>query len=191
VTVSASEPIRAGRREKDVNVDVDQADEAVLRALYDAHAAPLLSYAMRLTNGDRGRAEDIVQDTLVRAWRHPEALDERRGPLRPWLFTVAHRIAIDAHRGRLARPSEVGDAVLASVPSADEIDNSLDKILINDAMGSLSGEHRAVIVETYYRGRSVNEAASVLGIPPGTVKSRSYYALKALKLALTERGVTT
>jgi RNA polymerase sigma-70 factor (ECF subfamily) len=176
---------------KGVSVDVDQADEAALRELYDAHAAALLSYAMRLTNGDRGRAEDIVQDTLVRAWRHPEALDERRGPLRPWLFTVAHRIAIDAHRGRLARPTEVGDAVLAAVPAADEIDSSLDRLLIADAMTSLSSEHRAVIVETYYRGRSVNEAASVLGVPPGTVKSRSYYALKALKLALTERGVTT
>jgi RNA polymerase sigma-70 factor (ECF subfamily) len=174
-----------------VSVDVDQADEAALRELYDAHATALLSYAMRLTNGDRGRAEDIVQDTLVRAWRHPEALDERRGPLRPWLFTVAHRLAIDAHRGRLARPTEVGDAVLAAVPAADEIDSSLDRLLIADAMTSLSSEHRAVIVETYYRGRSVNEAASVLGVPPGTVKSRSYYALKALKLALTERGVTT
>jgi len=162
-----------------------------LRALYDGHAPVLLAYALRLTDGDRARAEDIVQETLVRAWRHLDRLDESSGPVRPWLFTVAQRLAIDAHRARKARPPETGDAVLASVPSLDEMEPTLDRIVIADALDSLSAEHRAVIVETYYRGRSVAEAASVLGIPPGTVKSRCYYALRALKLALAERGVTT
>jgi RNA polymerase sigma-70 factor (ECF subfamily) len=170
---------------------VDQADETALRELYDAHAGALLAYAIRLTNGDRGRAEDVVQETLVRAWRHRDALDEERGPIRPWLFTVAHHVAIDAYRARAARPTEVGDAVLAAVPSADDIDASLDRLLIADAMSALSPEHRVVILETYYRGRSVAEAAVALGVPPGTVKSRTFYALRALKLALTERGVST
>jgi RNA polymerase sigma-70 factor (ECF subfamily) len=170
---------------------VDRADEVALRELYDEHAGALLAYAVRLTNGDRGRAEDVVQETLLRAWRHREALDEDRGPLRPWLFTVAHHVAIDAFRARAARPTEVGDAVLATVPAADDIDARLDRLVISDAMHSLSPEHRAVIVETYYRGRSVAEAAAVLGVPAGTVKSRTFYALRALKLALTERGVTT
>lgn len=170
---------------------VDQAEETALRELYDAHAGALLAYAIRLTNGDRGRAEDVVQETLVRAWRHRDALDEDRGPIRPWLFTVAHHVAIDAYRARAARPTEVGDAVLAAVPSADDIDASLDRLLIADAMSALSPEHRAVIIETYYRGRSVAEAAVALGVPPGTVKSRTFYALRALKLALTERGVST
>jgi RNA polymerase sigma-70 factor, ECF subfamily len=170
---------------------VDHADETALRELYDAHAGALLAYAVRLTNGDRGRAEDVVQETLLRAWRHREALHEDRGPIRPWLFTVAHHVAIDAYRARAARPTEVGDAVLAAVPTADDIDASLDRLLITDAMSVLSPEHRAVIVETYYRGRSVAEAAVVLGVPPGTVKSRTFYALRALKLALTERGVST
>jgi RNA polymerase sigma-70 factor (ECF subfamily) len=111
--------------------------------------------------------------------------------VRPWLFTVAHHIAIDAYRARAARPTEVGDAVLASIPAADEIDARLDRLLITDAMASLSAEHRAVLVETYYRGRSVAAAAEELGVPPGTVKSRTFYALRALKLALAERGVTT
>jgi RNA polymerase sigma-70 factor, ECF subfamily len=170
---------------------VDRADEVALRELYDAHAGALLAYAIRLTNGDRGRAEDVVQETLLRAWRHRDVLDEERGPIRPWLFTVAHHVAIDAYRARAARPPEVGDAVLAVVPAADDIDASLDRLLIGDALAALSAEHRAVIVETYYRGRSVAEAASVLGVPPGTVKSRTFYALRALKLALAERGVTT
>jgi RNA polymerase sigma-70 factor, ECF subfamily len=163
--------------------------EESLRALYDGHASALLAYALRLTDGDRGRAEDIVQETLVRAWRHLDRLDETAGPVRPWLFTVAQRLAIDAHRARRARPPETGDAVLASVPGLDDVEPALDRIVVTDALHSLSAEHRAVIVETYYRGRSVAEAAAVLGIPPGTVKSRSYYALRALRLALAERGV--
>jgi len=165
-------------------------EEGTLRALYDEHAAALLSYALRLTAGDRGRAEDIVQETLLRAWRHIGALDEARGSRRAWLVTVARNVAVDAHRARAARPREVADDVLAVVPGADEVERALDRILVSEALAALSPEHRAVIVETYYRGRSVSDAAAVLGIPAGTVKSRTYYALRALRLALTERGVT-
>jgi RNA polymerase sigma-70 factor, ECF subfamily len=168
----------------------DPAGEESLRALYDQHAPVLLAYAIRLTEGDRGKAEDIVQETLVRAWRHLDRLDQQDRPVRPWLFTVAQRLAIDAHRARLARPPEAGPAALASVPGLDEIEHALDRIVVVDALDSLSREHRAVIVETYYRGRSVADAARVLGVPEGTVKSRCYYALRALKLALAERGVT-
>jgi RNA polymerase sigma-70 factor (ECF subfamily) len=174
-----------------VSVRADSSPEEGLRALYDGHASVLLAYVLRLTGGDRARAEDIVQETLVRAWRNLDRLDESAGPVRPWLFTVAQRLAIDAHRARRARPPETGDAALASVPGLDELEATLDRIVVTDALDSLSREHRAVIVETYYRGRSVAEAAQVLGIPPGTVKSRCYYALRALKLALAERGVTT
>jgi RNA polymerase sigma-70 factor, ECF subfamily len=167
------------------------AREESLRALYDAHAPVLLAYAIRLTDGDRSRAEDIVQETLLRAWRNLDRLDSDVRPVRPWLFTVAQHLAVDAHRARRARPQEVGDAALATVPDLDQIEGALDRILVTDALESLSADHRAVIVETYYRGRTVAEAAGVLGIPPGTVKSRCYYALRALKLALAERGVTT
>lgn len=100
---------------------VDRSQEASLRALYDEHAPALLGYALRLSGGDRAQAEDVVQETLIRAWRHPEATDGARGPIRPWLFTVAHRIAIDGFRMRQARPREVGDAVLAAVPATDEV----------------------------------------------------------------------
>ena len=89
------------------------AREESLRALYDGHAPVLLAYALRLTDGDRTRAEDIVQETLLRAWRNLDRLDEDAGPVRPWLFTVAQRLAIDAHRARRARPPEVGEAALA------------------------------------------------------------------------------
>jgi len=165
--------------------------ERELRALYDAHARALLGYALRLCDGDRAMAEDLVQETLVRAWRHLDRLDPNDKPVRPWLFTVAQHLAIDAHRARLARPPETGDAALDTMPGLDRIEGALDRIVVTDALQALSQEHRAVIVETYYRGRTVAEAAVVLGVPPGTVKSRCYYALRALKLALAERGVTT
>jgi RNA polymerase sigma-70 factor (ECF subfamily) len=171
-------------------VAVSPTEDAALRLIYEQHAAPLLSYALRLTGGDRGRSEDIVQETLLRAWRHPEALDSERGPVRSWLFTVARNVAVDAHRARKARPQEVGDEALAVVPAVDEIEQALDSWLIADAMSALSADHRAVIIETYYRGRSVAEAAAALGVPSGTVKSRTFYALRALRLALQERGVT-
>ena len=170
---------------------VSSAEDQALRLLYEQHAAPLLSYAMRLTGGDRGRSEDIVQETLLRAWRHPEALDPDRGPVRSWLFTVARNVAVDAHRARRARPTEVGDEALALVPAVDEIEQALDSWLVADALAALSPDHRAVLVETYYRGRSVAEAAAALGVPAGTVKSRTFYALRALRLALEERGVTS
>jgi RNA polymerase sigma-70 factor (ECF subfamily) len=165
--------------------------ESGLRALYDAHALALLGYAVRLCDGDRARAEDLVQETLVRAWRHLDVLDPSAAPVRPWLFTVAQHLAVDAYRARRARPPEVGEAAFAVVPAMDELEGTLDRIVVVDALSALSPEHRAVIVETYYRGRTVADAARVLGIPPGTVKSRCHYALRALKLALAERGVTT
>jgi RNA polymerase sigma-70 factor (ECF subfamily) len=170
---------------------VDRGDEMALRELYDAHAGALLAYAIRLTGGDRGRAEDVVQETMLRAWRHRDALEAAHGPIRPWLFTVAQHVAIDAYRARAARPNEVGDSVLDAIPSADDIDVRLDRLLILDALTALSAEHRSVLIETYYRGHSVAEAAAALGVPPGTVKSRTFYALRALKLALTERGVSS
>jgi RNA polymerase sigma-70 factor (ECF subfamily) len=167
------------------------ADEETLRRLWDEHAGPLLGFVLRLTGGDRGRAEDVVQETMLQAWRHPEALDPARGPLRPWLLTVARRVAIDQHRARQARPSEVGDDGLAALAVDDGIDAALDRWLITDALGTLTPEHREALVHTYYAGRTVTEAAVVLGIPPGTVKSRVFYALRALRLALEERGVAT
>src|SRR5215218_5155284 len=131
----------------------DARREDALRALYDGHAPVLLAYTLRLTDGDRARAEDIVQETLLRAWRNLDRLDDDVRPVRPWLFTVAQRLAIDAHRARRSRPREVGDAALEAVPGLDELEPALDRILITDALQALSQEHRAVIVETYYRGR--------------------------------------
>ena len=172
--------------------------EAWLRALpvawrariviHQHHAlAGVLGLGGRHEKGDSQRAEDLVQETIVRAWRHPEALVDR--PARPWLFAVARNLAVDAHRARQSRPNEVGQSAFDTLPAHDDADRTLESWAVAEALASLRPDHRTVIVETYYRGCSVAEAAATLGIPAGTVKSRTYYALKALKLALQERGL--
>ncbi|MGH3496626.1 MAG: sigma-70 family RNA polymerase sigma factor [Nocardioidaceae bacterium] len=177
--MSSSSTERAGR-----------VDNHVLTRLYDEHAGVLLAYATRLT-GDSHSAEDIVQETLLRAWRHPEVVSGPGSP-RGWLMTVARNIAYDRHRARKARPREVEPSAYSELVAADDdIDRALESWTIADALSALSGAHRAVLVEVYYRGRSVAEAARTLGIAEGTVKSRTFYALRALRAALAERGVTT
>ncbi|MFF2043065.1 sigma-70 family RNA polymerase sigma factor [Kitasatospora sp. NPDC058170] len=166
-------------------------DEELMRALYQEHAGPLLGFVLHLVAGDRQRAEDVVQETLVRAWRNIHRLDPAARSLRPWLVTVARRIVIDDHRSSRARPHEVDPSPLELLPAEDELDRALRLMTISEALGDLSGAHREIIVETYFKGRTVNEAAVELGIPAGTVRSRVFYALRSLRLALEERGVTS
>jgi len=167
-------------------------DERLVRELYDEHAGMLLGYVRRLVGGDTGRAEDVVQETLLRAWQHPEALRAGRdgGSVRAWLLTVARHLVIDGERRRRSRPREV-ELVPAAERAAEE--PAFDQVLaaweVADALAALSAEHRAVIVELYYKDRSVADAARELGVPEGTVKSRAYYALRTLRAACEERGV--
>jgi RNA polymerase sigma-70 factor (ECF subfamily) len=179
------EPDGPAVRDEGVSPAATAADE-LMRALVEEHGGPLYGYVLRLT-GDPGRAEDVVQETLLRAWRHPSVLGAR--PVRAWLFTVARNLVVDQHRARQARPQETGDEALAVVPADDELEKAVESWAVAEALASLRPEHREVLLETYYRGRSVKEASEVLGIPAGTVKSRTYYALRALKLALEERGL--
>nr|WP_326847174.1 sigma-70 family RNA polymerase sigma factor [Streptomyces kaniharaensis] len=166
-------------------------DEELMRALYHEHAGPLFGFVLHLVAGDRQRAEDVVQETLVRAWRNIHRLDPAAGSLRPWLVTVARRIVIDDHRSASSRPREVDAAPLELMPAEDELDRALRLMVITDALGDLSPAHREIIVETYLKGRTAHEAAAELGIPAGTVRSRVFYALRSLRLALEERGVTS
>ena len=155
------------------------ADDALLTALYRQYRGPLLSFVLRLTAGDRQQAEDVVQETMVRAWREARRLDLSQPSLMPWLATVARRIVIDEKRRKSARPPEIGGAeVVDRAPAAaDETESLLRKVLVSEALQALSAAHREVLNETILRDRTVNQAAEVLGIPVGTVKSRVYYAL--------------
>ncbi|MFD0341953.1 sigma-70 family RNA polymerase sigma factor [Streptomyces sp. NPDC127117] len=156
-------------------------DERALADLQREHGPALLHFLLGLTFGDRQRAEDLLQETLVRAWQHPEAFDSAYDSMRPWLFTVARRLAIDARRSRQSRPAEVGDAVLETTAAEDDTaETTVAALDVRDAVRTLSPEHRAVLVQMYFRGLTVDETARTLGIPAGTVKSRSHYALRQL-----------
>lgn len=160
----------------------------LLAAVHETHAGALYRYVVRRT-GDEQEAHDVVQETLLRAWRHPEVLERSEESVRAWLFTVARNLSVDHLRSaRRTRERATGH-----VPDREERDTTqavLDSWLVADALVSLSAAHRAVVVGAYYGGRSVSELATELGIAPGTVKSRLHYGLRALRLALQEKGVT-
>jgi RNA polymerase sigma-70 factor, ECF subfamily len=162
----------------------DAADEALVNSLYEQHGRALLAYAATLT-GDRAGAEDVVQETLVRAWKHSDKLLNDKGSVRGWLLTVARNIVIDQARARAARPIEVAAPPSASPVERDHSDLVVDTLSVLDALDRLPGSHRAVLVELYFQGHSVAETANILGIPPGTVKSRSHHALRQLRDAFS------
>ena len=163
-------------------------DEEFLGLLYSKYYGALLHYALRLTNGDQHHAEDIAQETLLRAWQHADSLDVDNA-LR-WLYTVARNLAISTlHRGARTRITETDLEQARFVATDDDLDRVLLSWQILEALAGLSDRHRAVLVELFYKRKSVAEAAGTLGIPSGTVKSRCHYALRALRDALQERGV--
>lgn len=169
---------------------VDLSDEQLLRSLHDEHAHALWAYVVGLTRGDRAKAQDVVQETLLRAWRTPSVLDQSRGSARGWLYTVARRIVIDDWRSARSRPEYVTDDV-PEPPMSDPdaiAQRTVDRELVVAALRTLSDEHRDVVLECYFRGSSVAQAAEALGIPSGTVKSRTHYALRALRTAIDEMG---
>ncbi|MFB7589989.1 sigma-70 family RNA polymerase sigma factor [Streptomyces sp. NPDC056169] len=165
-------------------------DEVLIRSVYEEHGGALLAYATRLT-GDRATAEDVVQETLIRAWRHADALVNGKGSVRGWLLTVARNIITDRYRAKAARPAEVAESPATPPVEEDHADSVVDAMTVLGALDRLTPEHRDVLTELYYRERSVAEAADTLGIPAGTVKSRSHYALKALRETFREGSRTS
>ena len=164
---------------------LDESDR--LTALYDAHAGPVWRYVVHLT-GDRSGADDVVQETLLRAWRSPRILAQDPSTTRSWMFTVARHLVIDDARSARRR-YEIPVAETPESMAGDATDALFESILIEEALAALSTDHRAVIVRAYYRGSTIAEIASEIGIPAGTVKSRLHYGIRSLRLALQEKGV--
>ncbi len=168
---------------------VETPDAELVRVLYDEHGGPLYAFCVRWT-GDAQRAQDVVQEVFLRAWKNLSTLDLQDKPVRPWLLAVARNVLTDAHRAAQTRPVLVADdRALAAVAAPDELDRAVESWQVAAALQRLTPEHRQVLVQAHWMGRSVAETAAALGIPAGTVKSRTYYAVRALRLALEEMGV--
>ncbi len=164
--------------------------EDLARALYEAHGPALERWARgRFPDGQA--AEEVVQETILAGWRKYDQFDPEIGGERAWLFGIARNVAA-THFQRSRH--------LRSIPTDKPIDRGgddpdlarvTDRSLIVDAMASLSEDHREVVSAAYWEGLSTRETAERLAIPDGTVKSRLYYALRALRAALEEREVLT
>jgi RNA polymerase sigma-70 factor (ECF subfamily) len=158
--------------------------ERDVREAYAAHAGELYGFAVR-SLGDAGLAEEAVQEAFLRAWRAAERFDSELGSLRTWLFAILRNVVIDLSRARAARPALAERGI---EPSTEPLEEALLAWQLEEAMRRIGERHRRVLVETYYRGRPYAEVAEEMGVPEGTVKSRVYYGLRALRVALEEIG---
>jgi RNA polymerase sigma-70 factor (ECF subfamily) len=160
-------------------------DERTLSAVVRDFAAPLHRYVTRLAPDDQHLAEEVVQETLVRAWQRPEIVNDRHVSLRPWLFTVARNLVNDHWRARRARALPTGEGEMTGIPEQrDRIEETVQAEVVRQGMARLAPAHREALVHVYYGGRSTADTAALLGVPVGTVKSRVYYALKQLRVVL-------
>jgi RNA polymerase sigma-70 factor (ECF subfamily) len=160
--------------------------DAVIRELYSDHAKALRCYVEQFCP-DRASADDIVQETFIRAWRHLPQLSADNRPIRPWLFRVARNLLIDANRAAQARPMTVPDQAAGEAGTDSGLEEILDRQLVSDALQHLSPAHQTVLLETFYRGGTMATVARELGIPHGTARSRLHYALDAMRKQLQER----
>ncbi|PWW23315.1 RNA polymerase sigma-70 factor (ECF subfamily) [Geodermatophilus normandii] len=160
-----------------------------VRAAYAAHGAELYRFALRQL-GDGGAAQDVVQEVFLRAWRASGSYDPQLASLRTWLFAIARNVVVDEARRFAVRPwqRELTDEPATPAEAAAD-DRLVDAWVVEEALRRISAEHRTAIVQTHLRGRPYGEVAAELGVPVGTLRSRVFYGLKALRLALDEMGV--
>ena len=159
--------------------------DAAIHQLYSHYAKALHGYVEQFCP-DRASADDIVQETFIRAWRHLPQLSADDRPVRPWLFRVARNLLIDANRADRARPVSAPEQSAGEIGTDSGLDEVLDRQLVSAALAHLSPAHQSVLVETFYRGGTMAAVARELGIPHGTARSRLHYALDALRQHLQE-----
>lgn len=155
--------------------------DASFRELYERHHGPLLRYVSRLMSGDRQRAEDFVQETLLRAWLSSADQPPDWSPCRTWLFRVAHNLVVDWTRREQTRPEYHQELLESHAEPVDPIGQVVHRRFLVHALSRLSLPHREVLFYVYMLGWTGPDAADVLSIPPGTVKSRTHHAIRELR----------
>jgi RNA polymerase sigma-70 factor, ECF subfamily len=166
----------------------DDTGEA-MRALYRSYSGELYGFALNAL-GERGAAEEVVQEVFTRAWRHAATYDARRGSVRTWLYQIARHAIIDMRRRASARPAlAAGEPLFESTAAGDSIEQAMLGWQVAAALERLTPEHRQMIRLAHFQGLSVREIAERCELPVGTVKSRTWYALRSLRLVLEEMGV--
>ncbi len=181
---------RRGNGEGDPEPDLRE--EVGLRAAYTAHGPELYRFALRQL-GDGVAAQDVVQEVFLRAWRAADRFDPELASLRVWLFAIARNVLVDEVRRAAKRPLPMAPGGTGQLPDRST-GHSLDEQvmqswLVEEALQRIGAEHRAALVETYLRGRPYAEVAAEQGIPVGTLRSRLFYGLKALRVVMDEMGV--
>ena len=169
---------------------VAKGDQAALRALYARHATRIFRYAGRMLR-DESKGEDIVSVVFIDVWRHAGRF-EGRSAVSTWLLSIARNKAISVLRR--SRDQELDEEAAEEI--VDEDDNpevQEQKRSKSDRLRAciqrLSPEHREVIDLVYYHDKSVEEVATIVGIPEGTVKTRMFHARKRLSDLAREMGV--
>ena len=158
----------------------------VLREAFLTMGGEMLGFA-RKSLFDRGLADDAVQETFARAWRSRKQFDPERGELRAWLFTIERRAIIDLMQKQSQTAADTMDE-RDEVAAMDGLEEAIVSWQVGDALERLHDDHRRVLHELYFNGRSGPEVAALLEIPEGTVRSRAFYALKSLRVLLNEEG---
>lgn len=156
-------------------------DPEAIRTLYREFGRPLYGAVYRILN-DRGLAEEAVQRTFLKAWRAADRFDPRRD-IAPWLFTIAKRTAVDIYRREKRHPSEELGERDVGVESPG-MESTYAVFEVRRALETLPDEERDVLTLTHFEGLSHQQAATRLGIPIGTVKSRAYRAYRRLERSL-------
>ncbi len=169
-------------------------DEDAVYAAYLLHGAELYRFALRGL-GDPGAAQDVTQETFLRAWRASDRFDPELASLRVWLFAIARNAMIDHGRAAQVRPWErhlVDPPTMLEAGGTvdDDTESVLQSWVVEEALQRISEQHREAIVQVQLLERPYDEVAATLGVPVGTLRSRVFYGLKALRGAMDEMGVT-
>ena len=160
-----------------------------LRELYRGYSGELFGFALNAL-GERGVAEELVQEVFTRAWRHADRYDPARASVRTWLYQIARHAIIDQRRRASVRPGlPLHEAAPEDEPSGETLEQAMLGWQVATALERLSPEHRQVIRLAHVQGLTMREIAEQTHLPLGTVKSRAWYALRALRLVLEEMGV--